>query len=198
MYSHVELGGYIINVQNMNTQPKTTELTILNYLHEHSDATQRELSDHVGISLGSINLLLKKMIQKGLIKIEKLQPNSIKYFLTPAGIASKLERTYHYISRTYNEIQLVRRSIVLVADAVAKKHNLETVYFFGEQDAIYRLIKDLESMEAFSTTIQCHNEIEEITSEEILGPVMIWSQEYEELMKSKDFKTVNIMKALVL
>lgn len=198
MYSHVELAGYIINVQNMNTQPKTTELTILNYLHEHSDATQRELSDHVGISLGSINLLLKKMIQKGLIKIEKLQPNSIKYFLTPAGIANKLERTYHYISRTYNEIQLVRRSIVLVADAVAKKHNLETVYFFGEQDAIYRLIKDLESMESFNTAILCYNELEEINYDDIQGPVMIWSQEHEELMKSKEMKTVNIMKTLVI
>ena len=198
MCSHVELGGYIINVQNMNTQPKTTELTILNYLHEHSDATQRELSDHVGISLGSINLLLKKMIQKGLIKIERLQPNSIKYFLTPAGIASKLERTYHYISRTYNEIQLVRKSIVLITDAVAKKHKLETVYFFGDQDAIFRLIKDLETMELFNTSIKCYNELEEINSEEILGPVMIWSQDYEEFMKSQDIKTVNIMKALVI
>jgi DNA-binding MarR family transcriptional regulator len=182
----------------MNTQPKTTELTILYYLHEHSDATQRELSDHVGISLGSINLLLKKMIKKGLIKIERLQPNSIKYFLTPAGIASKLERTYHYISRTYNEIQLVRKSIVLVADAVAKKYNQETVYFFGEQDAIYRLIKDLESMESFSTAVQCYNKKEEINYDDILGPVMIWSQQHEELMKSKAIKTVNIMKALVI
>jgi DNA-binding Lrp family transcriptional regulator len=183
----------------MNTQPKTTELTILNYLHEHSDATQRELSDHVGISLGSINLLLKKMIQKGLIKIERLQPNSIKYFLTPAGIASKLERTYHYISRTYNEIQLVRKSIVLVADAVAKKHNLDTVYFLGEQDAIYQLIKDLETMESFSTSIVCVSQPEEINKENnIIEPVMIWSQEHEELMKSRDIKTVNIMKALVI
>jgi DNA-binding Lrp family transcriptional regulator len=198
MYSYVELGGYIVNVQNMNTQPKTTELTILNYLHEHSDATQRELSDHVGISLGSINLLLKKMIQKGYIKIEKLQPNSIKYFLTPAGIANKLERTYHYISRTYNEIQLVRRTIVLVTDAVAKKHNLDTICFFGDQDVIYRLIKDLETMESFSTSILCYNELEKIHIEKILGPVMVWSQEYEELIRRKDIKAVNIMKALVV
>jgi DNA-binding MarR family transcriptional regulator len=198
MFSRVELGGYIKHVQNMNTQPKTTELTILNYLHEHSDATQRELSDHVGISLGSINLLLKKMIQRGLIKIERMQPNSIKYFLTPAGIASKLERTYHYISRTYHEIQLVRRSIVLVADAVAKKYNLDTVYFFGEQDAIYQLIKDLETMESFSTSILFLNSPEEINKDDIQGPVMIWSQESEEQMKSRNINTVNIMKALVI
>jgi hypothetical protein len=72
------------------------------------------------------------------------------------------------------------------------------VYFFGDKDVIYRMIKDLETMESFSTAIQCYNELEEINSEDILGPVMIWSQEHEELMKSSDIKTVNIMKALVL
>ena len=86
----------------------TKEFSILSYLDQNSDATQRQLSEHVGVSLGTINILLKRMVKKGLLKIERLQPNSVKYFLTPAGIANKLERTYGYIVRTYRELALFR------------------------------------------------------------------------------------------
>ena len=47
----------------------TKELSVLSYIDQNSDATQRELSEHIGVSLGSINILVKQMVRKGLIKI---------------------------------------------------------------------------------------------------------------------------------
>jgi DNA-binding Lrp family transcriptional regulator len=183
----------------MQNNPKPTELTILNYIEQNAEATQRELSAHAGVSLGSINILLKKMIKKGLIKIEKLQPNSIKYFLTPAGIANKIERTYNYISRTYNEIQGFRNGIVAVADTVASTHNLETVIFFGEHDEMYRLIRDLQTMEAFKHNIEHYSSVKQLTeNNKEKNPVLIWSHEAEELLLQEDIRTVNIMRTLVI
>lgn len=90
----------------MQSEHTPKEFSILSYIEQNSDATQRQLSEHVGVSLGGmINILLKRLVKKGLVKIERLQPNSVKYFLTPPqGIASKLERTYGYIVRTYREL----------------------------------------------------------------------------------------------
>ena len=90
------------------------EFSILNYIDRNSDATQRELSEHIGVSLGTLNILFNRMVKKGLVKIERLQPNSVKYFLTPSGIADNIERTYGYIVRTYRELGWFRSRIITI------------------------------------------------------------------------------------
>ena len=50
----------------------TQELSVLSYIDQNSDATQRELSEHIGVSLGSINILVKRLAKKGLIKMVRL------------------------------------------------------------------------------------------------------------------------------
>lgn len=133
----------------MQKEHQSAELTILNYIEQNSDATQRELSQEVGVSLGMINLLVKKLVRTGLIKIEGLQPNSIRYFLTPKGIANKIERTYGYVVRTYNQIHSVRSTIVAVADRIAEEKDADTLIFFGKEDEISAMIEDLIQTKAF-------------------------------------------------
>ena len=46
------------------------EISVLNYLYENQDVTQRDIADHVGMSLGGVNILLKKMVAAGLLRVE--------------------------------------------------------------------------------------------------------------------------------
>ncbi|MDD4842640.1 MAG: winged helix-turn-helix transcriptional regulator, partial [Sphaerochaetaceae bacterium] len=117
--------------KTMMQESNPKELEVLNYLNLNSDATQRDLSEHVGMSLGAINLLLKKLVKKGLIKIEKLQPNSVRYFLTPAGIADKIERTYRYIVRTYKELEIMRNKIISALNVIVNDQNKSDLIFYG-------------------------------------------------------------------
>ena len=58
-------------------------LKLLRALDENPHMTQRQLSSHLGLSLGKINFLLKALVGKGLVKIEnfKNQFLSIWFFL---------------------------------------------------------------------------------------------------------------------
>jgi DNA-binding MarR family transcriptional regulator len=62
---------------------------ILTELESDGCASQRSLSKEVGIALGLTNLLVRKLVNKGLVRVIHLQPNRVRYLLTPAGIAEK-------------------------------------------------------------------------------------------------------------
>jgi len=82
----------------------TNELEILKSVDEDKRITQRELAKKTGLSLGSVNVLLKRLIHKGLIKIEHINSRTIKYILTPKGLMEKARLTYQYIVSSYNYI----------------------------------------------------------------------------------------------
>jgi len=181
----------------MQSEPTTKEFSILSYIEQNSDATQRELSEHVGVSLGMINILLKRLVKKGLVKIERLQPNSVKYFLTPQGIASKLERTYGYIVRTYRELETYKERVGMVAQQIAKKHTVETVYFFGPNDEFAAMISAfirLDSSEG--PAIKIVHEEKDLLEYSKKVPILIWDHEYAEALEGSGYSWMNIMQSL--
>ncbi|AGI38242.1 transcriptional regulator [Thermoclostridium stercorarium subsp. stercorarium DSM 8532] len=87
------------------------ELEILKSVNEENKITQRELAKRTGLSLGTVNVLIKRLIHKGLIKIEHINSRTIKYVLTPKGIAEKARLTYQYIVNSYYYIISVEQKI---------------------------------------------------------------------------------------
>jgi DNA-binding MarR family transcriptional regulator len=80
------------------------EYIVLNEIGKNPEVTQRELSKMIRCSVGSINILLSKMVNEGLIKIKRMPMNRIIYMLTPMGIVEKLQKTSSYIKSNYNYI----------------------------------------------------------------------------------------------
>lgn len=177
----------------------TKEFSILSYIDQNSDATQRELSEHVGVSLGTINIVLKKLIKKGFVKIEKLQPNSIRYFLTPNGIANKLERTHGYIVRTYREIEQLKLYIVFHTHQVAKKHGVDTVCFFGPDDDFAAMLSDLIRSESFSIKTLMIHDLEELKQQTLLkAPILVWNESIGSQLTLAGYTWVDIVSLLQL
>ncbi|HHV59344.1 MAG TPA: winged helix-turn-helix transcriptional regulator [Clostridiaceae bacterium] len=83
------------------------EQQILNAIDQNNVITQRDMAKHTGLSLGTVNLVLKRLIKKGLIKMERLSPRTIRYILTPTGLKSKAMATYNYIISSYNYLREV-------------------------------------------------------------------------------------------
>jgi len=51
------------------------EIEILNFISDNSDnkeLSQRKISNSLGLSLGLVNMFLKKLVNKGLLKIKKI------------------------------------------------------------------------------------------------------------------------------
>jgi len=180
----------------MNPEYNSRELSVLSYIDQHAEVTQRELSQQVGISLGAINHLVKKFIKKGFVKVERLQPNSIKYFLTPAGITNKIERTYHYMARSFAEVNHMRNRIVLVANALAQSSNTDHLYFFGPHDELHGVIHDLVRSESFVIPATVYSSAEKLKQQlphPGSTPVLIWNPEVGPQLQKLGVEWVNVM-----
>ena len=76
------------------------ELEILERLEGNGYLTQRDLSKEVGIALGLVNHLLKKMVKKGWIKIKNIDSKKIRYLITPEGAREKTQLLYDRVEST--------------------------------------------------------------------------------------------------
>jgi hypothetical protein len=79
---------------------------ILGEFENGSRLSQRSLSSRLGIALGLTNLLIRRMIRKRWIRVVRVQPNRMRYVLTPQGLAEKARMTrayFHNSVRFYAE-----------------------------------------------------------------------------------------------
>ncbi len=81
---------------------------ILRILSSRDDFSQRDLSGHLGMSLGKTNYLIKSLAQKGFIKIKNFSKRGSKlkkvgYMLTSTGLEQKIQLTYFFLKRKEKE-----------------------------------------------------------------------------------------------
>lgn len=79
---------------------KDITLTILKTIEENASVTQRELARDHQVSLGSVNIILRRLMSKGYVKITQVHPKRFLYFLTPHGINEKTRLTLAYINKS--------------------------------------------------------------------------------------------------
>ena len=84
--------------------PKEEILFIIKEIETDPAATQRTVSQKLGISLGKTNYLLRELIKKGLIKAKSFTNNpgklkKINYLLTEKGLEEKLRLMQHFLKR---------------------------------------------------------------------------------------------------
>jgi len=93
----------------MAEQPQTEEtLFIFKELETNPNATQRDISSRLNISLGKTNYLLRELILNGFIKAKNFTDNSgklrkIHYLLTDKGLEEKLRLLRHFLQRKEEE-----------------------------------------------------------------------------------------------
>ena len=90
-------------------------LDLLRKLESNPHFTQRELSREMGVSLGKVNYCLKKLTEKGLIKLTSFAHNPNKmgyaYLLTPSGIEEKSRLTFSFLKRKVIEYEILKKEI---------------------------------------------------------------------------------------
>ncbi|WP_297133947.1 phosphocholine cytidylyltransferase/choline kinase family protein [Terrisporobacter sp.] len=94
------------------------EYKILKYIYENLNASQRQMSEKLNISIGSVNNLIKNMSNEGLINIQ-IKDSKYSYSLSEKGIskleeyvkASKLDK----ISINNDEFRKVKQAVILAA-----------------------------------------------------------------------------------
>ena len=107
-------------------KPKLEVLSIIKEIESDSAATQRLLSQKLGISLGKTNYLLKELIKKGFIEVQNFSNNpgklkKITYILTRKGFEHKIqligyflkikETEYNHMKQEWEKLQVAEAQI---------------------------------------------------------------------------------------
>ena len=94
---------------------KDIRLDLLRMLEEDPKYTQRELSKETSVSLGKVNYCMKKLVEKGWIKLSNFSSNPNKvgysYLLTPTGIEEKAKLTIEFLKIKIEEYEILKEEI---------------------------------------------------------------------------------------
>lgn len=87
------------------------EYALIREIARSPSATQRELSQNTGFSLGMTNLMIKRLVRKGSIKVRQLDWKRTQYLLTPKGALEKTVKSFRYGLYTIRIFKQIRDNI---------------------------------------------------------------------------------------
>ena len=96
---------------------KTTEyFEILRKIKKTPEASQRELAEELGFSLGKLNYCLKALQKKGFVKLQNFQKKNnkisyLQYVITPKGISERTKLTLNFMKRKMREYDELKKEL---------------------------------------------------------------------------------------
>ena len=143
----------------MNTPAPATdrELKILELLAD-GRSTQRQVADAVGVSLGLVNAVVRRLVKTGHLKVQNLNAKKVRYILTPKGLSEKTRRSFDYLRRTlrtYNAC-LERIGRVIADQAQGGRHHFVVV---GEGDLAELVVVALQLQAATGIGFERRNSL---------------------------------------
>jgi EPS-associated MarR family transcriptional regulator len=97
---------------------------LLRLIESRPEATQRELAEAMGVSLGKVNYCVNALIEKGLVKARNFRTSRNKlayaYLLTPRGIERKATVTLQFLRRKVSDYETLRREIAELSSEVRR------------------------------------------------------------------------------
>ena len=112
---------------------KQHEYALLNEIAQDSLVTQANLSNNLGIAIGSVNWYIKRLIHRGWVKVSRLNRTRLKYDLTPEGMAVFTQRAMYYARdslKVYSSLRDKAKSVVFDI----KRQGINAVYIEGDDE----------------------------------------------------------------
>ena len=106
---------------------KDIRLDLLRKLESNPEYTQRDLSREMGVSLGKVNYCMKKLTEKGWVKLSNFSYNPNKmgyaYLLTPSGVEEKSRLTFSFLKSKIIEYEILKKEINMLKLATEEMTN---------------------------------------------------------------------------
>jgi len=87
------------------------DFQILKTVEADSSVSQRKLSSQMELNVASVNFALKRLIQKGFITKEGVNPRRVTYHITSEGLREKTHLAYKFFDRNIPYYHEVRNDI---------------------------------------------------------------------------------------
>ena len=91
---------------------------VLRKIHKNPDASQREMANDLGFSLGKLHYCLQALKDKGLVKINNFKKKRdkityIQYVITPKGISERTKLTIDFMKRKMKEYEELKNEMIV-------------------------------------------------------------------------------------
>jgi DNA-binding MarR family transcriptional regulator len=118
----------------MDTPPAIArELALLENIEKNPDVTQASLATQLGVAVGTVNWHLRRLIDKGYVKIKRAERKKLRYIITPEGIALRALLTVDYVEQQFLLYRNTRKSVGEKLQQV-KAAGFDRVSIHGEGD----------------------------------------------------------------
>ncbi len=134
-----------------NTADTAYDIDILEEIEKNPELTQANLANQMNVAIGTVNWHLKRLVEKGYVKIQRCEKRKLKYIITPEGISLRTKLTLDYIHSSFELYRLVRNRMNTVLDQCAEQ-SYRAVYIEGEGE-VYEICR-LTSMERSFKVLQ--------------------------------------------
>ncbi|MGL1890240.1 MAG: winged helix-turn-helix transcriptional regulator [Spirochaetaceae bacterium] len=115
------------------------EYLILKSIKDGQDTIrQRDIAKIAGVSLGMTNTIIKKMIDKGLLKTKQISPKHIRYLLTIKGLSAIKKRGSDFLKSTIKNVIVFNESINIIVKNL-KEENYTSINLIGDSDLLFLL-----------------------------------------------------------
>ncbi len=143
------------------TEIKQHEYALLNEIAQDSMVTQANLSDRLGIAVGSVNWYIKRLIHRGWVKVSHLDRTRLKYDLTPEGMKVFTQRALSYARdslKVYGNFREKAKALV----AALQQQGVDNVYLNGNDETM-----DILQLTCIEAGIQVSNIPDECVLESV-------------------------------
>jgi DNA-binding MarR family transcriptional regulator len=114
-------------------EEKARELTLLEQIERDPDVTQASLATQLGVAVGTVNWHIKRLVEKGAVKVKRAERKKLRYIITPEGIALRARLTVDYIERSFDLYRKTRQRVKAHISEV-KRAGYDSVRLIGEGD----------------------------------------------------------------
>ncbi len=122
----------------MNSDVKTLQ-SIAATLEEEPLASQRVLAENAGMSIGLMNAVLKRFVERGWIMLTNVNMRKLAYAITPEGLAELKARSQKFAKRTFELANTYNETLCnIIRDAKSQGKN--TLVLYGKSYIRFLLI----------------------------------------------------------
>jgi len=136
----------------METEETTRDLTLLEKIEIDPDVNQSALATQLGVAVGTVNWHIKRLIEKGYVKVSRAERKKLRYIITPEGIALRARLAVNFVE---NSFSLYRKTRQRVKDHIAtlRRAGYDRVRILGEGD-----VADIARLTCLEQGIQVVND----------------------------------------
>jgi DNA-binding MarR family transcriptional regulator len=136
-FFHLTGGIFCVRIQKLNahamTEIKQQEYALLNEIAHDSMVTQANLSDRLGMAVGSVNWYIKRLVTRGWVKVSHLNRTRLKYDLTPEGMVVFTQRALLYAGDSLKVYGNLRQKAKALAQELKQK-GIRQVHLDGQDE----------------------------------------------------------------